>query len=641
MPVTTNLGLAVSSDQRDYVLEYWMKMLNESNGNFVLLDNEFGVLASKLSFNIYPETWVAEDHAPFYFKSTVTLNAVVQDNSIVEAYFENILVSTGVILHSVTQNGTSLELVFYADSAKQSIVSGFVKYVYSVPGAIPLPTPSANVMSKTFTANGEYNAHAENKDGYNPITVSVAANVSPLSVSANGTYSAPEGADGYAPVVVNVPDTGLQMIEGPLPSEISRSDVTSIRDYAFYSCQTLTSVDFPNCLSIGSNAFQYCRSLTTISFPNCLNIEYYAFVQCYSLTNASFPNCLSIGGNAFYQCSSLITASFPNCLSIGNGAFQQCSSLSSISFPNCLRIVRYAFQNCYSLSEVSFPNCLNIGQQGFYNCSSLSSITILNMSTTATTLQNINTFQNTPMSDSTYLGYYGSIFVHPDRVSLYKGATNWATYSDRIVAAPSEIVNKGVWAYEYYQSTLTEIPSEKANAEIIGPSAFYSCSNLSEVNMSQVKNIGSYAFYRCSSLTNASFPNCLNVGDYAFVQCYSLTTASSPNCSIIGHGAFQECSSLSSISFPNCLIIGSYAFYICSSLSKAYFLASSIPTLSNVDVFQNTPMSNSSYLGYFGSIYVRASLLSQYQAAPNWSEYSDRLVGLTDEEIAQLDNQNS
>lgn len=55
--------------------------------------------------------------------------------------------------------------------------------------------------------NGEYIA-PEGVDGYNPVLVNVPdvpAVVQPLSVSENGTYQVPYGVDGYAPVSVNVP----------------------------------------------------------------------------------------------------------------------------------------------------------------------------------------------------------------------------------------------------------------------------------------------------------------------------------------------------------------------------------------------------------------------------------------------------
>ena len=55
-------------------------------------------------------------------------------------------------------------------------------------------------------ANGTYTAPS-GVDGYSPVTVNVSggsAVVEPLSVTQNGTYNPPSGVDGYAPVTVNV-----------------------------------------------------------------------------------------------------------------------------------------------------------------------------------------------------------------------------------------------------------------------------------------------------------------------------------------------------------------------------------------------------------------------------------------------------
>ena len=131
MPTTTNLGLAVSSNQNDLVLEYWNKMLNETDGNFVILDNQFGILATKIPFTIPANSWTSDEQGVFKVTATVTLaNTLIRDNSTVEAYFEDILNSAGVVLTSVTQSGTSLVLVFYADAAKENAVNGVLKYVY-------------------------------------------------------------------------------------------------------------------------------------------------------------------------------------------------------------------------------------------------------------------------------------------------------------------------------------------------------------------------------------------------------------------------------------------------------------------------------------------------------------------------------
>ena len=64
----------------------------------------------------------------------------------------------------------------------------------------------AIIKSLSISANGTYNAPS-GTDGYNPITVNVPQkepSIQNLSISANGTYTAPADVDGYNPVVVDV-----------------------------------------------------------------------------------------------------------------------------------------------------------------------------------------------------------------------------------------------------------------------------------------------------------------------------------------------------------------------------------------------------------------------------------------------------
>jgi len=98
-----------------------------------------------------------------------------------------------------------------------------------------------------------------------------------------------------------------------IKSVIINNGITSIGNYAFYKCTSLTSITIPNSVtSIGEGAFSFCESLTSITIPN--------FVT-------------SIGDNAFINCSSLTSITIPDSVkSIGDSAFERCSSLENVIF---------------------------------------------------------------------------------------------------------------------------------------------------------------------------------------------------------------------------------------------------------------------------------------------------------------------
>ncbi|MDE6223227.1 MAG: leucine-rich repeat domain-containing protein, partial [Muribaculaceae bacterium] len=101
--------------------------------------------------------------------------------------------------------------------------------------------------------------------------------------------------------------------------------VTTIGDYAFNYCNSLTSVTIPNSVtSIGGYAFAYCSGLTSITIPNSVSsISYWAFGGCRGLTSVTLPNSVtSIGLSAFYYCSCLPLIEIPGSVKkIGDNAF--------------------------------------------------------------------------------------------------------------------------------------------------------------------------------------------------------------------------------------------------------------------------------------------------------------------------------
>ena len=158
--------------------------------------------------------------------------------------------------------------------------------------------------------------------------------------------------------------------------------VTSIRNSAFYDCNSLTSITIPNSVtSIGAYAFSNCYYLTNITIPNSVtSIENYAFRSCSSLTSITIPDSVtSIGKLAFYSCDSLTSITISNSVtSIEERAFAYCSRLTSITIPDSVTSIgEAAFAGCSSLTIITIPDSVtSIGEYAFQSCSSLTSITI-------------------------------------------------------------------------------------------------------------------------------------------------------------------------------------------------------------------------------------------------------------------------
>ena len=134
------------------------------------------------------------------------------------------------------------------------------------------------------------------------------------------------------------------------------NSVTAIGDYAFYHCDSLTSIAIGNSVkSIGNCAFWGCK-LTSIDIPNSVtSIGEWTFAFCDSLTSITLGNNVtSIGEYAFGSCKSLISINIPNSVtSIGKYAFDVCSSLTSITLGHSVTTIGdSAFVKCNLLDTI-------------------------------------------------------------------------------------------------------------------------------------------------------------------------------------------------------------------------------------------------------------------------------------------------
>jgi hypothetical protein len=159
--------------------------------------------------------------------------------------------------------------------------------------------------------------------------------------------------------------------------------VTTIGDYAFQACFSLTSVIIGNGVTtIGSSAFARCSSLTSVVIGNSVTtIGDSAFWGCSSLTSVTIPNSVTnIGNQAFASCASLITISVdeisPAYSSVGGVLFNKTLS-ALVAYPagkagpyvipdSVSSIGSYAFVACGSLDRVYFAgNAPSVGTSLF------------------------------------------------------------------------------------------------------------------------------------------------------------------------------------------------------------------------------------------------------------------------------------
>ena len=217
------------------------------------------------------------------------------------------------------------------------------------------------------------------------------------------------------------------------------NSVTSIGKEAFKDCSSLTSITIPNSVtSIGENAFYYCSSLTSVTLGNSITtIEYGTFSKCSSLTSVTLGNSVtSIGKDAFQYCSSLTSITIPNSVTtIGYRAFQYCSSLTSVTLGNSVTSIEaYAFYRCENLTSITIPNNVtSIGDYAFSACSRLTSVTLGKNLTSigwdafqhCSSIREVTAFMPTPPAAV-------NCGINPAAATLYVPAEYIGTYSNTL-----------------------------------------------------------------------------------------------------------------------------------------------------------------------------------------------------------------
>lgn len=236
-------------------------------------------------------------------------------------------------------------------------------------------------------------------------------------------------------------------------------------------------------------------------------------------------------------------------------------------------------------------------------------------------------------SSVTYNGYTFS--VTSIAMNAFEGCTGITS-----VSIPNSVISIGGSAFERCTGlSAVTIPN---SVTFIGEGAFSKCSGLTSITIpNSVTTIGVAAFSDCTWLSSVFFNadscslngpifarchlftsitfgnNVKRIPGYLCENCTSLTIVTIPDSvNSIGGYAFENCSGLTSVTLGSGVtFIGTAAFYQCDHITQMISYAPVPPPLYNGTGFYGVPNNI--------PVYVPTASISNYQAAPGWSVFTN------------------